>query len=74
MVLKEGGVKNEKNRVVMNQLLFCFFFSYKRNKQMDAGSKLTWVLKQSPWRPGFKCVRVLNQRVLVSTCVCRAHV
>lgn len=59
MVLKDGGVENENNHVVMNkQLFFCFlfFFPPKEQTETDAGGKFTWALKQSPWRPGFKCV------------------
>lgn len=52
----------KKNRVVMNQLLFSFLFPQKEQTETDAGGKLTWILKQSPWRPGFKCVRACFSR------------
>lgn len=49
-------------------MCFFFFLTQGTNTETDAGGKFTWALKQSPWRPGFKCVCVL---CVVSTYVCR---
>lgn len=38
---------------------YCFLHK-EQNTETDAGGKFTWALKQSPWRPGFKCVWVLR--------------
>lgn len=65
MVLKEQCVENEKTIMWLWTSNCGVFFPHKEQTETDAGGKFTWALKQSPWRPGFKCVCVC----VLSTCV-----